>query len=337
MKMPLRNTTKMGLQACLAIILAECVSFYFQFEHGYWIALTSMALITQTWGESLKRSFERVGMTILGGCVGTMLYFLCPVNQELIVILLLVFIFFTVFLLPIYHLLGVFFLTCFVVFLFALMGDWNFYLLKARILDTAIGAFIALLVARFLFPLKTNIAELFIHYFYKIDAAVNGLLDEESHKLYQVHYYLAADFQKIRTDALAIRYELLFHRLNAQDFNTMLNHIELCTYFIGYLIDAYRWLADYLTIEDKRLLQAVASTTSHNIHALVLVLEKKQQAGILPATDVMTLLENEIKAFPKRFATLENNALGFYNLMYFFAQLNLNLGAVFSILNKKYF
>ncbi|WP_133130972.1 FUSC family protein [Legionella yabuuchiae] len=107
--MNLKNTTKMGLQAAVAIAIAELISLNFKVERGYWITLTAMALTTQTWGESIKRSFERVGMTVLGGAAGTALYFTLPANNELILAFLLFFVFFTSFMMPIYHLIAVFF------------------------------------------------------------------------------------------------------------------------------------------------------------------------------------------------------------------------------------
>ena len=116
--MKLRATTKRAFQAATAILIAELISGYFQLERGYWMILTAMALTMQTWGESVKRSFERVSMTIIGGIVGTVLYFIVPTNTITAMVLLLVFVFFTVYLLQIYYLLSVFFLTCFVVFLF---------------------------------------------------------------------------------------------------------------------------------------------------------------------------------------------------------------------------
>lgn len=67
----------MAWQAAIAISIAECISLAFNLERGYWTTLTAMVLTTQTFGESVKRSLERVSMTILGGLSGTVLYFYC--------------------------------------------------------------------------------------------------------------------------------------------------------------------------------------------------------------------------------------------------------------------
>lgn len=91
--MAIRNTTKIAWQAAAAITIAEIVSYLLNLERGYWVTLSAMALTTQSWGESLKRSLERVSMTILGGAGGTILYWITPPNQYAILGLMLLFVF----------------------------------------------------------------------------------------------------------------------------------------------------------------------------------------------------------------------------------------------------
>ena len=234
----LRSTTKMAFQAALAIAISELVGIFFYVERSYWITVTAMALTTQTWGESVKRSFERVGMTILGGMIGTALYFYIPKNEPLLFLFLaLFFIFFTVYLAKIYSLVSVFFLTCFVVFLFALLGAWNLMLLRARIIDTVLGAVIALAVGSCFFSSKTNIQDLFTGYFQKIKATIVAAFDVSCQsKSFITGQSLLDDFQKIKKSALTIRYELLFHRLNPHDFNRLLNKVEFCTQLVCNLV-----------------------------------------------------------------------------------------------------
>ena len=334
--MQLKNTTKMAYQAAIAIAIAEIISVYFNFERGYWITLTAMALTTQTWGESVKRSFERVGMTILGGGAGTLFYFLLPADQPTMFIsLLLIFIFFTVYTAKLYHLVSIFFLTCFVVFLFALLGNWTWHLLCTRILDTALGALIALTVGSFFFTLKTNITDLFVDYLQKIKALLATTFNH-SNQLRPIFtsQYLVADFHKIRKSAIAIRYELLFHRLSQQDFNALLNQMGLCTRYIINIRESYNWLLPHLCKEDIKFINVAAQTTAHNIEALILHLQKIKHEAILPATSVSNLIAQAIEDNPARFATLESNALGFFSLMYFFRRLNISLNEIYALIDN---
>lgn len=333
--MKLRNTTKMAFQAAVAIALAEIISLYFDFDRGYWITLTAMALTTQTWGESVKRSLERVGMTGLGGVVGTALFFFLPDNQPMVLILLLTFIFFTVYTLKIYHLVSVFFLTCFVVFLFALIGSWTWLMLRERILDTALGALIALTVGWFFFSLKTDINDLFIGYLQKMKALLATVFGVTIPvRAVVTSQKMAADFEKIRKDALSIRYELLFHRLNPQDFYAVLNQMARCTQYVINLIESYQWLMPHMSKEDNASIGIAAKTTEHNIDMLIMQLQKQPGTMMAPATSVSDLLTKAIADNPCRFATLESDALGFFSLMYFFTQLNTCLNEVYALIDK---
>lgn len=336
--MKLRRTTKMAYQAAIAIALAELVNMFFYVERGYWIVLTAMVLTTQTWGESVKRSFERVGMTIFGGVVGTALYFNIPGNQStLFLFFMLLSIFFTIYMAKIQHLVSMFFLTCFVVFLFALLGDWDLMLLRARIIDTALGALIALVVGGLFFSLKTDVAELFIGHLEKVKALIATAFDKQPNReFFTSARSLLADFQNIKNNALSIRYELLFHRLNRNDFNSLLNQVAFCTQFVVNLMESYHWLMQHLTPEEAKIIAVAVKTTQHNLGVVIKRLQKNKKAEMLSAANLPTLLNKDIEENPNRFATLESDALGFFNLIYFFTRLNKHLNEVYFIIDKAY-
>lgn len=333
--MRLSETTTRAFQAATAIFIAELISWYFQLERGYWMTLTAMALTMQTWGESVKRSFERISMTIIGGVAGTILYFLVPSNDVVALVLLLTFVFFTVYLLQIYYLFSVFFLTCFVVFLFALIGEWTLAILLDRILETIGGAAIALFVGSCFFSAKTNVYDLFIGFWEKINASMNLVFEGKQcvHRPVSSQY-LAAECQKIRKKAIAIRYELLFHQMSQHDFYSLLNQTTLCTQYVINLMDAYHWLEPYLSKQDKAGVEAAVKTTRYNIEVLIKHLQTKKPMAMLPVTRVTELLNQAIKEDSERFASLDNKALGFFNLMYFFACLNTCLNEVNATLGK---
>lgn len=324
--MKLRATTKRAIQAAVAIFIAELICWLFQLERGYWITLTTMALTMQTWGESIKRSFERVSMTIIGGIVGTLLYFILPTNQWVVLIVLLVSVFFTVYMLQIYYLISVFFLTCFVVFLFALIREWTLAILFDRIVETFVGAGIAIIVGHCFLAEKTDISDVFIGFWSKINASLDLVFKKKPciNRPTSIQY-LAAECQKIRKKAIAIRYELLFHQMSRRDFYSVLNQTALCTQYVIHLIDAWYWLGDYLTPEDHAKIEIALNITQHNITALIQSFESKNTIELLPVDHITVLLEQAIAKDGARFALLENEAIGFFNLLYFFKRLNIGL------------
>jgi hypothetical protein len=310
--MRLRATTKRAFQAATAIFIAELISWYFQLERGYWMTLT-----------------------IIGGVVGTVLYFIVPTNNITVMVLLLVCVFFTVYMLQIFYLASVFFLTCFVVFLFALIGDWTMAILFDRILETLMGAVIALIVGSCFFSERTNVSDVFIGFWGKINASI-GLVFEGKPCIKRPTsiQYLAAECQKIRKKALAIRYELLFHQMSQRDFYALLNQTTLCTQYVINLIDSWHWLAPYLSKQDQAGIAMAVKTTRYNIDALIQHFQNKKTTIMLPVTRVTELLNQAIAEDSARFASLDSEALGFFNLMYFFTRLNKCLHEINSTLSK---
>lgn len=333
--MALRSTTKMAWQAALAIALSELLRHFFNMDRGYWITLAAMALTTQTWGDSLKRSIERVSMTILGGLFGTLLYWITPPNPHLIVGLLLFFVLIAVYFLQIYHLLAMFALTGFVVFLFAIFGEWNMHLLGDRIIDTGIGAFIAIAVGRLFMAKTTDIEELFAEHIEKMHELL-GMVFEEGLSINDVFYNenLYSNFQQIRKNALAISYEIFFRRLNPRDFRLLLTESAFCTQYVMHLTETYSWVKSSLTQTELDKLQVAVTTTQFNLTMLHQRLKKEPYRPLLPVNNVNHLLVKAIEEQPLHFVTLNNEVLGFYNLMFFFTRLNMRIHEINSLLSK---
>jgi uncharacterized membrane protein YgaE (UPF0421/DUF939 family) len=329
----------MAFQAALAIALAEFVGAYFSIDRGYWITVTTMALTAQTWGESVKRSFERVLMTILGGCVGTIVYFCLPSVHDvhLILGLTLFFVFISVYLIRINTLISLFSFTCYLVFLFASMRGWNVDLLVTRIMDTAIGALITVVVAACFFSLKTNVSQLFIDFLQKINAHLIMSFDASvsAEARFCGHDLLVA-FQQLRKDAQTIRYELLFHRLSQRDFNDLLNQLAICTQFVVHVVDTYPWMRAHLSAEENDVVLMAAQTIEQNLQGIILYLTDAKPSTFLTITRAVDCLQTAIAKEPERFSSLESDALSFFNLIYFLSRFNAGLQDIYHIFLKAY-
>lgn len=327
----------MAFQAALAILISEIVSLHFHIERGYWTTLTAMAVTTQSWAESVKRSYERIIMTIFGGITGTVLYLLLPPNEILILVLLLTFVFFTVYLIQIYHLLGIFFLTCFVVFLFAFIGNWTFHLLITRIFDTLLGVFIALCVSAYFLPVKTDVPDLFIQFYEKIRRTLIMAFEEKPQGKRQMadSPRLLLDCHSLKKNARAIHYELMLRRGNQKDFFTLLKQTSHCTQYTISLIESYQWLSSYLSEKEKEQIDAAIKTTLHNLSVLIRQLKNEEHEEFLLPANLQELIHENILENPEKFALLDNKALGFFNLMYFILCLNKELKRTYSALALK--
>lgn len=152
MKIKFAPTTIWAFQAAVSIILAFSIGNFFHLEKSYWAVLTCMLLISQTWGESLKKALERVMMTILGGIVGTTLYFSMSHDPVLLFFVIIIVAFCMVYCMGYSFKGSAFFVTIFIVFLFAMIGNWDVHILEVRIYETLIGAATAVITSIIVFP-----------------------------------------------------------------------------------------------------------------------------------------------------------------------------------------
>lgn len=154
--MQLAVSTKNAFRASLAVFLTLVPQRSLNMDHSYWAALTAFLMITQTFGDSIKRSVERVAMTFFGCTIGTLIYFGIKDSHVTFVLLMILVTFFINYYYTASYVIAVFFLSLLIVFIFASLGQWDIKILEARILETAIGAGIALFSAAIVFPISTK-------------------------------------------------------------------------------------------------------------------------------------------------------------------------------------
>lgn len=147
---------RLAIQAAVAMAIAVSIQHFYHFERSYWAVFTSMILFSQTLGSSIKRALERIAMTILGGGLATLLYFVIPPEHLPIVSIILCSVFFQICFLQRFYLGSAFFASVFIVFFFALIQSWSVHLLAVRIFETILGASITLVCSFLIFPIKTE-------------------------------------------------------------------------------------------------------------------------------------------------------------------------------------
>lgn len=211
------NSTRVAFQAATVVLLAVLFSDFFKFERSYWAIMTALILVSQTWGESIKKSFERVIMTILGGIVGTIIYFSVGTHPYLILFFSLFCLFFAIYFMAKSYVLMSFFLTVFVVFIYALLTGWTFQILEERIFETIVGAAIAMVVTAVVFPVraKTNLGDIFCDYIDEVKVNVMSVFDvalgeQDKTIMQEERQQLLHAYLNLREEEKKIRYELLF-------------------------------------------------------------------------------------------------------------------------------
>ena len=123
----------------------------FHLEKGYWILLTSLFVCQPSYSETRKRLFQRIIGTLSGVVTGVLFVQILPTLAGQVILLLVAAYAFFVWLRKNYAL-AVVFVTIFVIAAFNLIAGKGIIVMEARVMDTIIGAVLAIIVVRFMWP-----------------------------------------------------------------------------------------------------------------------------------------------------------------------------------------
>jgi hypothetical protein len=133
-------------RAALAAMLAIVVQHLIDLPRAYWSVLVAVVITAETHQQLLSKAGERLIMTIIGCLLALLLHFAAQGSFALQLSVLMVGIFGATYFRTASYRLMVGFLSVYVVFLFAIIGQWDIDIVAIRIYETAIGCTIALVV-----------------------------------------------------------------------------------------------------------------------------------------------------------------------------------------------
>jgi uncharacterized membrane protein YccC len=145
----MREPARMGLRAVAAAALAMGVTRLLSLPRSYWAVLVAVVVVNETLGESVRMAWQRVAMTALGCVVGALVHAAVAGHATVEEVLLFAGVFLAVYFRRAARAGSypwmIFFITVYVVFLFAVLGQWSVRgILVTRLVDTAVGSAVAL-------------------------------------------------------------------------------------------------------------------------------------------------------------------------------------------------
>jgi hypothetical protein len=149
-------STRLAVRAAAVATAAVLVARLSFLERPYWIILTSVLLIYETAGESIKRSGQRLAMTFLGCLAGWGLFLVAAPVPGFRWTVLLGGIFLAVYFRSsqrgVVYAPMIFCASVYVVFVFAVVDSWTARLMLTRLYDTALGCVLALMGSLVVLP-----------------------------------------------------------------------------------------------------------------------------------------------------------------------------------------
>lgn len=144
-----RHALRLSIICVAAFVFARTV---YQTQYSYWILLSILVILKPGFSYTKKRNYERVIGTIIGGLIGLVILKYFPgVNARLAFLSLLMLLAFSF--MRVNYVISVLFMTPYVLIVFSFTGnDSGLSVAWERILDTIIGASLALAASYFIFP-----------------------------------------------------------------------------------------------------------------------------------------------------------------------------------------
>ncbi|WP_281337309.1 FUSC family protein [Flavobacterium eburneipallidum] len=148
-----------SLRITITLLTGFIIGRVLPFENVYWILITIVVIMRPGYGLTKERTSHRFVGTIIGGIVGFAVLALNP-NTTILGGLTLLFLILGLTFNPSNYRIGTSFITLHVIFIFAILNPTDDDIILYRILDTCVGATLAILANYFLWPfwefLNTN-------------------------------------------------------------------------------------------------------------------------------------------------------------------------------------
>lgn len=140
-----------ALRLTIAILFSYVLGFFIGIKNPYWIVLTLIVIMRPNYGLTKQRSLNRVAGTIAGAAIASVIILLTQ-NVIIYAVLAVFSLTFAFALVQQSYKIAATFVTIHIVFLYALLEPNAFEIIKFRVLDTFIGAAIALAANYVLWP-----------------------------------------------------------------------------------------------------------------------------------------------------------------------------------------
>lgn len=147
-----RQALQAGLSTGLALLFGSFVST----SHQYWAAMPAFSVLSGSDGETRMKAAQRILATLLGATIAFSLAILADHNPAVAFPLLAVSVFFIAFLRPVASAWASFWQTLLLATMYDVLGTLSVETVQVRIVETAIGALVAVVISAIVLPTRTR-------------------------------------------------------------------------------------------------------------------------------------------------------------------------------------
>ncbi|WP_158598265.1 FUSC family protein [Falsibacillus albus] len=281
----MQPSTKKAFQALLAGALSVIIGYSLSPAHQYWILLTAYVVLlgTETVGRTVMKAIQRSVGTLIGAIIGFLLAHSISGQSLLEITLLFCCIFMAFYFLPVSYAVMSFWITMMISIMYdLLLGGITEKLLQDRVIDTVIGAGLALFISAILFPLKTKekIVENVKDFLGELDGYTTGYFESfigerKTINLADSAFQLDQKLNLIRTNAEPL--QKIPGRLNRTGIERWMTILVAINYYAKHLVASTSRRTMYES--DQELMDTICSINEvmkENIHHLCELIDGKR-------------------------------------------------------------
>lgn len=297
-----RHSLRLGI----AMIIGYLVGYFLSFQNPYWILITLLVIMRPTYGLTKQRMVHRVVGTLIGAVLA-LFFVLIIQNTMVFAVLAAVCLVFALALVQQNYKTFAVFLTLHIVFLYAVYSDDVLHAVQYRVIDTMVGAGIAILSNLFLFPSWE---------FMNVDESIkdalkniNSYLDQID-KLYHLKTSVTTEFKLSRKNAFLEVGNLnaAFQRMTQEPksrqkyFSEIYSIVVLTNTFLSSLASLGAFIRTHKTSEVSEGVEVLMINIKDKLLNAIELIDHKELTSIHDAKEV----EKAEKTLNSKFTELSN-------------------------------
>ena len=292
-----------ALRFTVAIVLAFVIGTVFNIHNTYWILLTIIVIMRPSYGLTKERSKDRIIGTLIGSIIAIGIVLITP-SMIIYGILAIISLTLAFALIQQNYKSGAAFITINIIFVYALMNPNAFEVIQYRIMDTIIGASIAVAATYLLWPRweTNNLKEVFlnaIHYnkVYLLatkDLYHNKNANQLAYKVARKKVFLAisnlnAAFQRLTQDP----------KSKQKEFQLIYNLVTLNQTMVSAIASIGSFILNHNTTKPSKEFDAVTLKITDNLQKSSDILEGVIQNHFSNNTTINQAQETLLKTYQK--------------------------------------
>ncbi len=337
------TTTRHGVQATVAVSAVYALSLLFpRLEHPYWAVVTALVVLCQTWSESIKKASQRVAATFVGLLAAVILCRLLGSLSAAKGVVLFASVFLFSYTASKSYLWTIFWMSIVVIMMFDLLGRMDHGLVLERMIETLLGAGMAMLVSTTVLPvnardqLRSDVPKFLGLARKALANAMNNAMGIESKNKSPLHSAMLMSFQKVSDEYHTRQRETFLLRREPSQLRRWVFWMEMLSFYTSdmhHAVEQARGPLPVLSIRDE--MTALREGIEDALEQLAGYADRSEPVAVAPTKDLKDAIREKLAPLLTENMEERDACLGFLPVLYYVDKIYGVLEEMAAIVNNR--